>query len=98
MWTSNATRPDIANAVREVARQAHNPSKKYWQPVPSIIECLRGTQKKGIGYKKSTALGLTAYCTDSSFVDNVQDRRPVPEGVVLLAGGLSLGFAERNTA
>ena len=31
MWISNATRPDISNAVREVARQAHDPSEKHWR-------------------------------------------------------------------
>ena len=32
MWLANQTRPDIANAVRAVARNTNSPRKVYWKP------------------------------------------------------------------
>ena len=95
MWISNATRPDISNAVREVARHAHDPSEKHWRAVLRIIEYLRGTRDKGIVYKRSPACRLVAYA-DSSFAENKQDRRSVSGGVVLLARGAISWFSRRQ--
>ena len=45
MWVAHQTRPDIANAVRAVARYCHAPKHKHWIAVGSILEYLRGTNK-----------------------------------------------------
>ena len=37
IWLSGMTRPDIANAVRAVARQAHDPAEGRWRVVRKII-------------------------------------------------------------
>ena len=36
IWIGGTTRPDIANAVRTVARQAHDPAKRHGRAVPKI--------------------------------------------------------------
>ena len=40
IWLGGMTRPDIANAVRAVARQAHDPAERHWRVVRKIILCL----------------------------------------------------------
>ena len=42
IWVGGMTRPDIANAVRGVARQAHDPAKRHGRAVPKIISYLWG--------------------------------------------------------
>ena len=40
MWLANQTRPDIANAVRAVARYANQPRELHWRTAIGILECL----------------------------------------------------------
>ena len=37
MWLSTMTRPDITNAVRAVARYAHEPTERLWQAIMKIM-------------------------------------------------------------
>ena len=37
IWLGGTTRPDIANAVRAVAHQAHDPAERHWRVVRKII-------------------------------------------------------------
>ena len=41
LWISGMTRPDIASAVRAVARHAHNPVAWYWKAVRKISTYLK---------------------------------------------------------
>ena len=92
MWIANATRPDISNAVREVARHSHDPSKKHWRAALKIIEYLKETRTMGITYKKSPSCRLVAYA-DSSFAENKDDRRSVSGGAILCAGAVVSWFS-----
>ena len=38
MWLANQTRPDIANAVRAVARYANQPREVHWRTALGILE------------------------------------------------------------
>ena len=38
MWLANHTRPDIANAVRVVARYANQPREVHWRTAIGILE------------------------------------------------------------
>ena len=38
MWLANQTRPDIANAVRAVARYANKPREVHWKTAIGILE------------------------------------------------------------
>ena len=40
IWLSGMTRPDIANVVKAVARQAHDPAKRHWRAVRKVIAYL----------------------------------------------------------
>lgn len=43
LWVANMSRPDISNAVREVARHVHDPKDRYWQALPNTVRYLKGT-------------------------------------------------------
>ena len=85
MWIANTSRPDISNAVREVARHAHNPCMRN-------VQHLKGTREKGIVYEKSPSSQLVAFA-DSSYAENKQDWRSVSGGAVLYAGGVVSWFS-----
>ena len=53
IWVGGMTKPDIANAVRAVARQAHDPAERHWRAVCKIISYLNGTKKLGLVFSKS---------------------------------------------
>ena len=44
MWLSTMTRPDIANAVRAVARHSDNPTERHWKAVIKIMAYLQWNQ------------------------------------------------------
>ena len=52
IWLGGMTRPDIANAVRAVARQAHDPAERHWRAVRKIIACLNKTKDLGLAFVK----------------------------------------------
>ena len=43
MWLSISTRPDIANAVRAVARYCTAPRAIHWKAALGIVEYINGT-------------------------------------------------------
>ena len=87
MWVSNMTRPDIANAVREVARHSHDPSAIHWRAVVNIMHYLKGTREVGLVFRKGKGLDISAY-TDSDFARNKDHRRSVTGSAVLCGSSL----------
>ena len=84
IWVGGMTRPDIiANAVRAVARQAHDPAERHWRAVCKIISYLNGTNKLGLVFSKEGGLKLSVY-VDADYADKANDRRSV--SVVMLWG------------
>ena len=61
MWVLTMTRPDITNAVRAVARQAHAPTARLWITITKIIVYLHGTKDLGITYVRGSGLDLGVY-------------------------------------
>ena len=88
IWVGGMTRPDIANAVRAVARQAHNPAERHWRAVCKIISYLNGTKKLGLVFSKGGGLKLSVY-VDADYADKANDRRSV-SGVAVMLGGTSV--------
>lgn len=87
MWIANATRPDIANDVREVARHAHDPSMQHWRANLKIVQYLKGTHGIGIAYKKSLSSWHVAFAV-LSLAEKKQERSSVSERAVLYARGV----------
>ena len=55
MWLSISTCPDIANAVRAVARYCTAPRAIHWEAVLGILEYINGTSEYGITFQRRNA-------------------------------------------
>ena len=86
MWTARMTRPDIAYAVRAVARFCENPVPAHKKAVMKILQYLL-TKEWGITYGgQGCGLCMEAY-TDSDFGACLDTRRSVSGVVLMLAKG-----------
>ena len=54
LWIANQTRPDIANAVRAVARVSLDPKEVHVKTGKKIIEYLRATAHLGLTFRKDS--------------------------------------------
>ncbi|CAN0002635.1 unnamed protein product [Hapterophycus canaliculatus] len=64
VWLVTMTRPDIANAVRAVARHSHNPTERHWKAVLKIVQSLLGNKHLGLTVERGSGLNMTSW-TDS---------------------------------
>ena len=87
IWLGGMTRPDIANAVRAVARQAHDPAERHWRAVRKIIAYLIKTKDLGLAFAKDGDRKLSVY-VDADYANKDNDRRSV-SGVAVTVGGHS---------
>ena len=53
IWLGGMTRPDIANAVKAVTRQVHDPAERHWRTVRKIIAYLSKTKYLGLVFVKN---------------------------------------------
>ena len=88
MWLSTMNRSDITNALRAVARYAHEPTEKLWQVVMKILSYLNGTKRLGITYMRGSGLSLNVYADDADYVNKDKDRRSVSGIAVTLRGAV----------
>ena len=87
MWTATMTRPDIACAVRAVARFCENPGPAHKKPAIKILQYLLHTKEWGITYGgQGCGLFMEAY-TDLDFGACLDTRRSVSGAVLMLAKG-----------
>ena len=85
IWLGGMTRPDIANAVRAVARQALDPAERHWRVVRKIIVYLNKTKDLGLVFVKDGDRKLSVY-VDADYANKNNDRRSV-SGVAVMVGG-----------
>ena len=86
IWLGGMTRPDIANAVRAVARQAHDPAERHWRAVRKIIAYLNKTKDLGLVFVKDGDRKLSVY-VDADYANKDSDRCSV-SGVAVMVGGI----------
>ncbi|CAN0277950.1 unnamed protein product, partial [Ascophyllum nodosum] len=85
MWTGTMTRPDIACAVRAVARFCKNPGPAHKKAVTKILQYLLHTKEWKITYGgQGCGLCMEAY-TDSDFGACLDTGRSVVGAVLMLA-------------
>ena len=78
MWLSISTLPDIANAVRAVARYCTAPRAIHWKAARGILECINGTNEYGITFQRGTLSGISLEVfADADYASKVTDRRSV---------------------
>ena len=94
MWLSTMTRPDITNAVRAVARYAHEPTERLCQAITKILSYLNGTKSLGIIYVRGSGLSLNVYA-DTDYANKENDRRSV-SGIAVTLGGTVVSHASKT--
>ena len=85
IWLGGITRPDIANAVRAVARRAHDPAQRHWRAVRKIIAYLNKTKDLGLVFVEDGDRKLSVY-VHADYANKDNDRRSV-FGVAVMVGG-----------
>ena len=81
-------RPDIASAVRAVARHAHNPATRHWKVVRKVIAYLKATKDVGVVFRRGGDLKLSLFA-DANYADRCNDRRSV-SGVAVMLGNTTV--------
>ena len=75
MWLSISTRPDIANAVRAVARYCTASSDIHWEAALGILEYINGTSEYGITFQRGTLSGISLEVfADADYASKATDR------------------------
>ena len=87
MWTAMMTRPDIACALRAVARFCENPGPAHNKAVMEISQYLIHTKGWGITCSGQGCGLCMEACTDSDFEACLDRRRSVPRAVLMLGKG-----------
>ena len=87
MWMATMTRPDIACAVRAVARFCENPGPVHKKAVMKILQHRLHTEEWGITYGEQGCGLCTEAYTDSDFGACLDTRRSVSGAVLMLVKG-----------
>ena len=85
LWLTVMSRPDIANAVRVVARHSHNQTAWHWKAVLMIIEYLLGTKDLDLMFERGSGLNLPVF-TDANYAEKADDRRRYVTAVAVTLG------------
>ena len=95
MWLSISTRPDIANAVRAVARYCTAPRAIHWKAALGIVEYINGTSEYGITFQRGTLSGISLEVfADADYASKATDRRSVSGGLIMCGGASVFGFQD----
>ena len=86
IWVGGMTRPDIANAVRAVAREARDPAERHWRAVRKIIAYLNKTKYLGLVFVNDGDRKLSVY-VDADYANKDDDRHSV-SGVAVMVGAV----------
>ena len=87
MWLSISTRPDIANAVRAVARYCTAPRAIHWKTALGILEYINGTSEYGITFQRGALSGISLEVfANADYASKATDRRSVSGGVIMYGG------------
>ena len=88
--------PDIANAVRAVARYCTAPRAIHWKAALGILEYIYRTSEYGITFQRETLLGISLEVfADADSASKATDRRSVSSGLIM-CGGASVCWFSRT--
>ena len=94
MWLATQTRPDIANAVRAVARYCASPKEVHWNAAIGILGYVKRTSSFGITFQRGSYAGLDMQVyADADYASKATDRRSVSGGLVMCGGGCISWFS-----
>ena len=76
-------RPDVASAVRAVARHAHNPAARHWKAVQKIIAYLKATKDQGVVFRRGGDFKLSLF-VGADYAHICNDRQSVSAVAVMI--------------
>jgi hypothetical protein len=85
-WLAVMTRPDISDAVGQLARHLQNPSTKHWEAARHVLRYLKGCPELGPVYKAGLGFKPIVY-SDASFQRCPDTLRSTSGMVMILSGG-----------
>ena len=94
MYLMTCTRPDIAFAVGQLARNAHRPTRPDVIAAKRLLRYLQGTKNMGITLGGS-ALSLRGYA-DADYAADASSRRSTSGSVILLSDGPVMWSSRRQ--
>jgi hypothetical protein len=92
-YIANATRPDIAFAVNNLARNVSKPTKRLWNAIKRIIRYLKTTRDICLTFRRSD-LTLEAWA-DSDFAGDITDRKST-SGWLYKIGGNAISWKSQK--
>ena len=94
MWLSISTRPDIANAVRAVARYCTAPRAIHCKAALGILEYINGTSEYDVTFQRGTLSGISREVfVDADYASKATDRRSVLGGLIMCGGASVCWFS-----
>eukprot|EP00253_Pinus_taeda_P001440 PITA_01440 len=90
-----ASRPDVMQAVGQVARIQATPKESHIIVVKRILRYLKGIAKYGLWYPKGNDLVIQAY-TDADWAGSVDDRKSTSGAAFYLGGYLVSWLSKSN--
>ncbi|KAJ8509101.1 hypothetical protein ON010_g18802 [Phytophthora cinnamomi] len=88
------TRPDIANAVRELSKFLSSYNKTHWEAARRVLKYLKGTSTYGLLLHGNSRMVTYEVYTDASFACQPKQRKSVVYGTTLMAGMEPLGLGK----
>lgn len=99
MWASTMTRPDIANAFRNVARYRENSWGQHWTAVMKMFEYLRNKPERGLTCGRGNLKMTVAAYTDADYATDLDARCSLSWEVMLRGAAISwFSRMQRETA
>ncbi|CAB1100038.1 unnamed protein product [Ectocarpus sp. CCAP 1310/34] len=94
MWMATQTRPDIANAVRAVARYCASPKMVHWKATLGVLGYVWTTSWMGITFERGvvTRMRMQVF-VNADYASKATDRRSVSGGLVMCGGGCVTWFS-----
>ena len=82
-----ATRPDISNAVRSVARYCSTPKAIHWKAALGILAYINATSGFGTTCQRGTLASIVLEVfVDADYASKATDRRCVSGGAIMCGG------------
>ena len=94
MWLATQTRPDIANAVRAVARYCASPKMVHWNAARGILGYVKRTSWMGLTFERGVVTGMSMQVfADADYASRETGRKSVSGGLVMCGGGCVSWFS-----
>jgi len=92
-----ASRPDVMQAVGQVARFQAAPKESHIIVVKRILRYLQGTTKYGLWYPKGENIIIQAF-TDADWAGSIDDRKSTSGATFYLGGCLISWLSKKQTS